>query len=230
MTETVEIRRALWALDSIDSDERAAAIDTLTEARYAAAVPQLGQVLADENAGIRFKAATALGIFAEAESVPKLLTALRDDDPFVRVAVIGALLRIGTPALNGLTEALRDENKAVRRAAAKAIGKLNVANQDTAETVHALLVALLDVDADVRRFAAQALGRLNAVGAVPSLGDALADDEPRVRDAVAEALVTLGDQGVKALLGALSDPNPRVGMTAIFALKKMGYDPTKPIQ
>ena len=124
MTQNIELQQAHDTLINGDPEARAEAINTLGEAGYAPAVPTLRRLVSEADPGTRFLAAKALGrIGDEAESaVPELLQALRANDMFLRAAVTGALIQIGNPSVPGLVKALFDQNKAVRRASAKALG------------------------------------------------------------------------------------------------------------
>lgn len=148
---------AYVALSSGTPEERAEAIKYLGENAYAPAVPMLAELLENGDPGTRYLAAMALGkIGDEAESaVNSLLIALRFDDMYLRVAVTGTLIAIGRPAVAGLVRALFDNNAAVRRAAAKALGKIG-----DRDTIKPLTVALKDGDAGVRKFAEEAINRL----------------------------------------------------------------------
>ena len=120
MTAFATIEEAWIALrDNKDAQRRAAAIVHLGEQRYAPAVPRLTALLRQADPGTRYLAAKALSqIGDEAEAaLPALLEALRADDMFLRAAVTGALIKIGAPAVPGLTGALFDPSSAVKRAA-----------------------------------------------------------------------------------------------------------------
>ncbi|MCU0511527.1 MAG: HEAT repeat domain-containing protein [Anaerolineae bacterium] len=141
-------------------EARASAIKLLGEAAYAPAVPHLTELVRDADPGTRYLAAMALSkIGDEAESaVPVLLVALRADDMYLRMAITAALISIGQPAVPGLVKALFDQKAAVRRASAKALGKIG--NKDA---INALKVAAFDADPGVSRLAAEALTRLEAL-------------------------------------------------------------------
>lgn len=152
-----------------DAQTRADAIVFLGENRYAPSVPHLIELVSEADPGTRYLAAKALGqIGDEAESsVPVLLVAMRDNDMFLRAGITGALINIGYPAVPGLTKALFDHNKAVKRAAAKALGKIG-----SDRCVPALVNSLNDEDPGVRKFVREALERIDS----PEARDALNDD------------------------------------------------------
>jgi HEAT repeat protein len=149
-------------------EERANAVEVLGEKKYAPAVPRLTTIVREADPGTRYMAAIALSrIGDEAESASDtLLETLRDDDMFLRAAVTGALISIGQPAVSGLIQALFDDNKAVRRASAKALGKIGDEN-----AVSPLAVALKDTDKGVRKFAREALQRIDTPQAREALKD-----------------------------------------------------------
>ncbi len=143
--------------DDVDAPRRAAAIVYLGQQRYAPALPRLSQLIREADPGTRYLAAQALGQLGdEAEAaLPTLLLALRADDMFLRMAVTGALIKIGYPAVPGLTNALFDPNRAVKRAACKALGKIG-----SERAVPALRNALQDRNAGVRKLAREAIDRI----------------------------------------------------------------------
>ena len=151
-----------------DAEARAAAIVCLGEARYAPAVPRLTELLRQADPGTRYLAAKALGqIGDEAEAaLPALLDALRDHDMFLRAAITGALIKIGPPAVPGLTRALFDPSSAVKRAACKALGRIG-----SARAVPALKFSLRDGNGGVRKLAREALERIDSPAARAALED-----------------------------------------------------------
>lgn len=184
------IRQAMADLDSADEQVRAAAIETLGEYRHTPAVERLIGIAQAADPGTMFIAVKALGRIGDDRAVPLLLEQMRGNDMWVRAAATGALINIGAAAVNGLTAALRDEDKAVRRAAAKALGKIGEMGEDN-QVTHGLSFALLDIDGAVRRFAAEALGRLGAETMVAELTEVLHDHRADVRIAAFKALAAL---------------------------------------
>ena len=160
-------QEAWTALNSGDDAEaRAAAIIYLGERRYAPAVPRLTELVRQADPGTRYLAAKALGqIGDEAEAaLPALLEALRDNDMFLRAGITGALIKIGPPAVPGLTNALFDPSSAVKRAACKALGKIG-----SKRAVPALKFSLRDGNEGVRQFAREALERIDSPAAREAL-------------------------------------------------------------
>lgn len=157
--EKSTVETAFQTLKRGTPEARADAIKLMGEAAYAPAVPHLTELVRDADPGTRYLAAMALSkIGDEAESaVSVLLVALRDDDMYLRMAITAALISIGQPAVSGLVRALFDQKAAVRRASAKALGKIGAK-----EAINALKVAVKDSDPGVSKFASEALARLEA--------------------------------------------------------------------
>jgi len=159
MSYEMTLESAFELLKSGAPEERAEAIKFLGDAQYAPAVPLLAQLVEESDPGTRFLAAQALSKLGdEAEAaVPSLLIALRANDMYLRMAVTGALIQIGYPAVPGLVKALFDRNNAVRRASAKALGKIG-----SERAITPLKVAVRDTDPTVRKMCQEALDRLEA--------------------------------------------------------------------
>ena len=107
MTAFTTVEEAWQVLQAAENAEiRADAIVFLGEQRYAPSVPHLTELVRESDPGTRYLAAKALGeIGDEAEAaVPTLLSALRDNDMFLRAGITGALIKIGYPAVPGLTK------------------------------------------------------------------------------------------------------------------------------
>jgi len=113
--------------------------------------------------------------------------------------------------LNIVISKLKNEDVAVRRNAAWALGRIG--------DVDALTEALKDETVEVRRAAAKALGAVGDVGAVGALTEALKDENVEVRRTAAKALGVIGD--VDALTEALKDETVYVRRTAAKALEKI---------
>ena len=126
---------------------------------------------------------------------------------------------VGRPrAIEPLINALGDEDKSVRYAAAQGLGQLG-----DARAVEPLIKALRHGDLDVRRMAAGALGELGDRRAVEPLIKALEDEDGEVRWCVAEALKQLGDRrAIEPLIKALEDRFYKVRLAAAQALGQLG--------
>ena len=148
--------------------------------------PELRRALQGETWAVRRAAAEALEKIGDPQAIPALIEALKDEDRDVRRTAAWALGQIGPPAVPALIQALRDEKWEVRQAAAEALEKIG-----DPQATPALIQALRDEDVGVRRVAAKALGQIGDPQATPALIHALRDEERWVREAAAEALLKL---------------------------------------
>ncbi len=92
-----------------------------------AAVSALIRALGFQDSQLRAKAAETLGSLRSQEAVGALLQALRDHSRPVQEAAARALVNIGSPALDGLEEALAFYDASVARLAAGALGQMGSA-------------------------------------------------------------------------------------------------------
>ncbi|MDW8267148.1 MAG: HEAT repeat domain-containing protein [Gemmataceae bacterium] len=146
---------------------------------------------------LRQAAARALGSIGPLadNAVPALLdVALRDPERAVRLGAVEALGKIGRPAVAALAEALRSEDKGVRREAARGLGNLRA---EAAYAVPSLVAALQDREADIRVHVAAALVKVDPSQPmiVSVLVEALKNTDAEVRF---HAVNTLGDLGERA--------------------------------
>jgi HEAT repeat protein len=140
-------------------------------------------------------------------AVPALTRALGWTSPVLdlglRTKILGALSRIGDPALEWLREAVSSDTASVRAAAARALGELA-----DPRAVEPLIAALDDDSEEVRRHAARALGEVPDSRAVEPLVAALGDDDKEVRENAMEALGAIGDaRALKPVVAALKNQN-----------------------
>jgi HEAT repeat protein len=170
------------------------------------------------------------------ESLPSMIRALSDPDVRARLAAIDALEMLGDQALSAvpaLTRALGDPDLFVRWAAARTLGKMVPADEDT--PVPGVLVAavpeiarlLCDPDLDLRLAAATALGRFGpaARDAVPALAQTVNKGDVEIRVAAIEALGNIGPDAapaIPAVIEALSHSDPRVRSAAAHLLGRFG--------
>jgi HEAT repeat protein len=248
-----------------DADVRKAAAEALVKIG-APAVEPLIAALKDEVEWVRKAAAWAL-VKIGAPAVEPLIAALKDGDKGVRRAAAEVLdelkwqpgcdeagayywttkrqwnecVKIGAPAVEPLSAALKDWDADVRRAAAWALGQIG-----DARAVEPLSVALRDADKNVREAAVGALDKLKwqpgndeagayywitkrkwgkcveiGAPAVEPLIAAFKDWDADVRLAAAETLGQIGALAVRSLIAALKDGEWDVRKAAVEALVKI---------
>jgi len=202
------IREYVACVQSDDRVEREKAFLGLTEIGTEA-VTVLVELLRDEDEEIRRLAENAL-IQVGRPAVPNLLNALSSGDSDVQVRLCAVLGKIGDPRAGKALMRLLDQpnENHVRPAAIRALASMGGA-------VFPLLTnALFDGPWCVRASAAIALGMITDDAwseAVWPLAEKLADDDPRVRQHIAEALHELGDRrAIPALENALQNEQNKI--------------------
>jgi HEAT repeat protein len=128
--------------------------------------------------------------FGEA-AVGPLIDVLNEEDAERREEAVGALSKIGAPAIDPLVRVLAYMGMGPHRraAAARALGLIA-----DSRAVPGLVDALHQRDADVHKEAALALGRIGDQQALPSLIVALYDRDKEVRSTIQEVLDQMGWQ------------------------------------
>ena len=199
--------------------------------------------LGDRDAGVKLTAIEGLGKIKCKEAVPQLGSLLKDTDAETRKAVVSALGKIADPACKAfLADALGDAHLEVRRIAARSLELLRwvpatpqqrarwrVAKGDYAAAVadkeaalEPLLMELADDQCRNRRGVVLAIAKLQDARAGNALTGVLADPNPLVRAAAADALGDLGHEGAfEPLMGLLSDGEAQTRVAAVRALGKL---------
>jgi HEAT repeat protein len=260
------VKPLIGALKNRDEYMRKAAAWALGQIGDPRAVEPLIAALKDEVEWVRKAAAWAL-VKIGAPAVEPLIAALKDGDKGVRRAAAEVLdelkwqpgcdeagayywttkrqwnecVKIGAPAVEPLSAALKDWDADVRRAAAWALGQIG-----DARAVEPLSVALRDADKNVREAAVGALDKLKwqpgndeagayywitkrkwgkcveiGAPAVEPLIAAFKDWDADVRLAAAETLGQIGALAVRSLIAALKDGEWDVRKAAVEALVKI---------
>lgn len=193
-----------------------------------AAVPDLIEILQDENAVIRISVIESLcKIGAEVKTIPSLIATLEDTSPQVRASAafaLGCFHQKAKAAVEPLIVALQDEDDWVRTNSAEALSRI----KDAKIAIPALTIALQDNYPRVRGKAALALANIGkASEVISSLVAAFSDNDARVRAAIADALGSFAEEGKIAacvLVNALEDNNVYVRISSAKALIKIGME------
>lgn len=152
--------------------------------------------LASKEASVRRVAVEIAAQLELQEAVPRLAELVDDPDPGVSAAAAGA-----TGNRDRLREMARAADPTTRAAAVRALGE-----HPEAEDADLLAQAGRDASAAVRRAAAGGLARAAPELALNHLLPLLAEADPSVRSAAADAVADLGVRVQAELLAALADP------------------------
>jgi HEAT repeat protein len=193
-------------------------------------VPDLVGLLRDRRLEVRYTAARSLGLIGSPEAVKALISILdypelldtprvleivhsmgaqaseplkrllehsghRPEIKLLAIDLIGDLRMYSM--VSELHETLHSLNTEEALRAVRALGKFS-APQSTSDIVH----LVNDRSWQVRAQAVKAIGMLQIDAGLPALLEALRDESYWVRFNAAQAMVTLGDEGIKALAGA----------------------------
>jgi HEAT repeat protein len=164
----------------------------------------------------RTYAAAVLGEIGEARAVDTLVRALKDENTDLRCQASGALIKMGSGAVQPVARMLTDQNPDIRVVAAGVLGDIG-----DPSAVDILISALHDDTDDVRGAAAGALVQIGSP-AVDSLIEATNDDDRWVRLYAAGALKYIGDpRAIDALEELARDEDPDVRSVAEDAIEKI---------
>ena len=189
--------RALRDMSNSDTDRRLRAISDVGHTKFMMASSELRKALSDPSPRIRREAALALTKIGGRDAIDAILSHMSDhpellDDDMVE-ALGGLKSQRVEAALVGL---LQDPRSVLRRAAAKALGRIG-----SQQAIPHLIEAAEDKDdVEIRRAVLQALRHLGANEADALILDALTDPHPSVRTAAAEAASELAVPGAAEVL------------------------------
>jgi HEAT repeat protein len=207
----------LEQLDAPEQATRRAAIFALGRIGERRAVPQLIDILSEEDEDLVITAAEALTTLADRQAFAALLNLLSHPDPRVRHAVVAALNALNHPEMSTWTlKLLSDPNPYVRESAIKIVGY--VGYRDNFE---ALLTCCQDSDERVRQAAIESLPYFEDGRVIAILTDALTTATPKVRAAAARAFAAIENAQATAVLipAATTDPDTWV---RYFAVRSLG--------
>lgn len=219
-----------------EQNVRIAAISALGEMGPCAR-PCVAEVVAVASHGQgdeRASAIAALGRIGPPETVvPHLVTAIRDDDPSVRMVAAEALAKVGEAAVPALVKTASDGEPQVRRGAVMALGRMKA---ESDAIVDALAQACRDRDEEVRKEAYRGLADRGdqAAKAAEALEQAMAREERletrieaaralwRVSGKATAAVPILVDGLTERLPGdsGVSDTLAQIGRPAVGPLAK----------
>ncbi len=190
------------ALTDTNQYSRVRAIKALRELKDDTAIEPLIHQASVSNPEIRYMAVWALGAFENNNHVSKvLLSAVDDDDPYVRQKAYMVLVERGEMANPvPLFQYLLDADAGVREHGTTVLGSIcvlehvrkNLKQQGRLDDCADQVLGMLhDMNPHVRAAAAESLGRMGNISAEQALRAALEDSDEAVREKVRAALDTL---------------------------------------
>ncbi len=209
--------------------------------KAAFALGQLGQVGIDngvvaplvaklqstsEQVDVRAATAEALGKLDDPSAAAPLVAVLMTNQAQIADEIVGALERLGAPAVPSIARAIKSPTSAVQRLAVRALSNIG-----GPAPVNLFGVALSSNSPEVRRAAAEALRaraandlRTNASTIVGPLARALSDADWHVYNAARDALGKTGPVAVPVLLPVLGHGDARAAHMAQEALTRIGTE------
>jgi HEAT repeat protein len=199
-------------------------VRALRELRELSAVPALVTAMKDETPQIREEAiGTLVEIYAERErsgAVAGFLEIFSDE--YDRSSV-QPFANVDPSVYAALAEALRDEDRDIRRSAAYAIGIL-----DGGSVVRELVAALQDLDPEVRGAAATSIGKVGTAEDGKAIVVLLSDESASVRNRALQAIGVLKVREAGPALREMYEANRRkdLGVRVLACLSRIG-DPAQ---
>jgi len=221
--EGARIAELLAQLDSQAAVSRAQAAQALGEAKVAAAIPKLIEMLDDPDEDAQWKATVALAAIGK-PSVPALIEALNLEKERPRWKAEAALKMIGADALDGLIEALEDRRVRVRQSTAYLLGEIG-----DPKAIDPLAAALADKDEDTRWKAATSLTKFGTRATLAVLRQLKAQSVEARRCAAWVFQQVKDTEAIPALVAALNDSDEQVRWKAAIALQKIGPPAADPL-
>lgn len=150
-----------------------------------------------EAAKLRAETANSLGKIRDAQAVPSLIAALKDEYPPVRERARWALIELGAPAVEPLTKSLHDFDPGIKVNIAKILGDI----QDPGAVEPLIQALLVDASQDqswlFRLEAARALGKIKDQRALEPLNILLEDRVSYVREMAQWAIMQISGTEVE---------------------------------
>jgi HEAT repeat protein len=206
-------------LDDPDPDIRSVAARALSKLRHPRAQAALIQIIGAHDEVVSSRIA-AMFIDVGAASVPLLVKNMRNTNWRARFWTAEILGQVADRRAEGvLISALKDTSADVRAAAAKSLGRIGTRSGGLE-----VIPLLKDPEWFVRSHAAWTLGELKIVEAIQDLVRALHDGSWWVRKTSLEALASIGDAAIPALVAALQADDRFARESAMEALQRLGVE------
>ena len=188
------------------------------------AVSACSDALQSHDARVRRAATSALGTLGDVAAIPQLLEMVLDEDPETARQAGYALAKFGPPALEGLTQIMREAPISAKISAATALGIIG-----DRTSIPILVDALKDRDSYLQIAVANALARFNDPAVVAPLIGALEESSSSafnygVREEALAALLKMGPMVIEPLLESLKNSSSRA---RLFIIKLLGELPDR---
>lgn len=205
---------------------RVAAVSALAHHTSETVIQHLLAILQDTHPAVRSASVRALGRIGNTKATDSLILTLQDSQWVVRKSAAKALGKIGDPRATAPLIATLQDDDAVQRESMRALGHIG---QPAIRPLSAI-VADGNKDPSLRQTAALVLREIASVGSAGSIADSahalgvgLRDNDARVRNASADALVMIGQPALAVVRTALlQDPQPVVRAEAATILGRSG--------
>jgi HEAT repeat protein len=212
----LRVKQAVKNIGSPDAKVRAAAAETLGNAKAAEGLAPLVTALKDKDLSVRRAAASALGSIGRAEAVEPLLGVAGDKE--LSETVDAALRQIGAAGEPALLAAI--ERKPASIPAVRALGAMK-----SEKAVEPLLALAFDPAEPAAAEAQKALGAIGGARVTQAAMERAKSTDPAARRAAFEMLGALKSRdAVPLLITALEDPDPKTAASAAAALGAIGDD------
>ena len=211
----IPLRDLLAAAYSMESRDKSALFRLIGEVADEAAIPDLLARLEGKDISVRIHLMEILIRFDRPDVADAFLTQLRHPSKLVRLAALGALLKMSViPDVRAIAPLISDADMEV---ANRAIELLIRARHP--QTIPLLLPALKDESEYARRAAVEVLNELCDAESIKYLLDAIKDSDWWVRSRAADALGKIGGpRVVDAVIALVNDRDDEIRRTAIEIL------------
>ena len=146
-----------------------------------------------------------------------LATVVDDESTEIRLTAVEILIWIGQPAIDSLLRALEDDQKEIRRIAARAVNQ-----SSDRRGVKPMLKLLADEDKDTREYAADFIGAMATMAEIEEIIEAFARLEGfTARRDLSRAFVNIGPAAVEPIMRALTHEDPYVRAIMVSVLPEM---------
>jgi HEAT repeat protein len=224
-------------------------VSLLTRTESTLTIPELINMLGDEDSSVRFTAANALGKLKSDMAIPGLTKLLNDQRSYVYFSAIDALNKISIESLMPiLIQNLKNTDMYIRLRTIDTLILLSsemsipvfikalqdpdiairqrviysLAQFKTQEACKGIIQGLMDEHRVVREQAITVLGQMKDELFLPNLLEGLQDCDPSVRKCSVDALGELKiSKGMQGLLMALKDEDDSVRWSAVISLGRI---------